>query len=95
VDDELVNHCMSNTLTIGVYGLIDIAPELKWRRIVENEGDTISQEKFFGTKQDVIVSEKTTLIRKVNGEEVKQTENNFDAVSKTYTERTNALFSAH
>ena len=94
VDDELVNHCMSNTLTIGVYGLLDIPPELKWRRIVENEGDTISQEKFFGSKQDVITSEKVTVIRKINGEEVRHTENNFDAVSKAHTEGTNNLFSA-
>ena len=84
----------ANTLTIGVYGLLDIPPELKWRRIVENEGDTISQEKFFGSKQDVITSEKVTVIRKINGEEVRHTENNFDAVSKAQTEGTNNLFSA-
>jgi len=71
VDEELCSHCMSNTLTIGVYGLVDIPPELKWRRIAEeNDKDTISQEKFFGTKQDVLVHEKTTL-RKLNDEESK------------------------
>jgi hypothetical protein len=54
IDEELVNHCMTNTLTIGVYGLTDIPPELKWRRIVEDQGGeeegVISQEKFFGSK---------------------------------------------